>query len=50
MLSATRAADSFTESSARCAYCAVVSTCVCPSSRPIIVSDSPSASALEAQG
>jgi len=49
MLTAMRSADSLTESRARCAYRAVVSTLRCPSSRPMIGSPSPSASAREAK-
>ena len=48
MLAEIGTAESRSESSARWAYRTVVSTCVCPSSRPIIGSDSPSASAREA--
>ena len=47
-LSAIRSAEACTESSARCAYRAVVSICLCPSSLPIIGRLSPSAKAREA--
>ena len=49
MLSATRAADVFTDSRARWAWRTVVCTCRCPSSFPIIVRLSPRASAREAK-
>ena len=48
MLPVILAAAFWIESRARCAYRAVVCTCVWPSSFPIIVRLSPSASALEA--
>ena len=49
MLCATLAADVFTDSRARWTCRAVVCTCLCPSSFPIIVRLSPRASALEAE-
>ena len=44
----TSSAAAFTGSVARCAYRAVVATCVCPSSLPIIGSPRPAATAAEA--
>ena len=48
MLAATRAAEAFSVSLARCAYRAVVSMLVWPSNRPISDRLSPSARAREA--
>ena len=48
MLSPVRAAAAFSASRTRCAYFAVVSTLEWPSSRPMTVKPSPSASAREA--
>ena len=49
MLSPMRAAEAFTVSRAKCAYRAVVCTCVRSSSFPITSNPSPNANALEAK-